>query len=91
MQTASFARLLAPQRQRVRQSRVLAKPYIRKGDAEVPSDTHLVLLENEARRKVHADRELLQPLHNHLASEMREQLERELLLPGYIDPFTGDE
>ncbi|KAJ3385449.1 hypothetical protein HDU80_000666 [Chytriomyces hyalinus] len=89
MQTASSTRLLPLHSQRVRQSRVLAKPYALKGDAEVPTDKELVRLELKARRKFHADRERLQPLHNQLVAEMREQLEREQLLPGSIGPSNA--
>ncbi|KAI8833073.1 hypothetical protein BJ741DRAFT_650793 [Chytriomyces cf. hyalinus JEL632] len=88
--TASFTRLLPLHRQRVRQPRVLAKPYTLKGNAEVPTDKELVLLEIEARRKVHADRQRLQPLHNQLVAEMREQLDKEWLMLGSIDPFPFD-
>ncbi|KAJ3218472.1 hypothetical protein HDU81_000592 [Chytriomyces hyalinus] len=90
MHAAATTRDLPPQRQRVRRPRIVAKPCILKGDAEVPSDKELVLLEIEARRKVHSDRERLQPLHDRLLADMREQLDRELLTPGTIDPFTSD-
>ncbi|KAI8833074.1 hypothetical protein BJ741DRAFT_612807 [Chytriomyces cf. hyalinus JEL632] len=73
-------RVIPQQDQRVRQTRVLAKPYSLKGDAEIPADEELLLLEIEARRKVRADRERLQPLHTRYVAEMREQLEKERLM-----------
>ncbi|KAJ3377470.1 hypothetical protein HDU80_003266, partial [Chytriomyces hyalinus] len=85
-------RPVIPQRhQRVRQTRVvLAKPYAGKGDAEIPSDEELLLLEIEARRKVRADRERLQPLHTRYVAEMREQLEKERLMHFLGASYSAD-
>ncbi|KAJ3222998.1 hypothetical protein HDU81_009467 [Chytriomyces hyalinus] len=76
-----------------RNTRVRArpKPCSQKGDAEIPSDIELLLLEAEARRKVHTDRERHQPLHALYVAEMRVQLEKEQLMLGSITSSDGEE